>query len=127
MKQTIIALVGAAAGGTLGFFAFFWIRRQGFYGMILPGGLLGLGASVGQVRSIWLAMFLGLAALGLGLFTEWRHAPWDDDSLSYFLLHVHQLQPITLLMIGAGGLLGFWVPYRRMEAPPRSAGKIAGK
>jgi len=121
MKQTLIALVGAAAGGALGFFAFFWIRRQGFYGMILPGGLLALGASIGQVRSVWLALVFGLAALGMGLFTEWRYRPWEhDDSLSYFLLHVHKLQPVTLLMIAAGGFLGFWVPYRRMEpkGPP---------
>lgn len=120
MKQSVLALIGATAGGVLGFFAFRWVASQGFYGMILPGGLLAIGASIGKVRSIWLAALLGVAALGLGLFTEWRYAPFRaDESLGYFLGHVHQLKTITLLMIAAGGCLGFWVPYRRMEPDAR--------
>ncbi|MCX5644694.1 MAG: hypothetical protein NTZ17_08405 [Phycisphaerae bacterium] len=53
----------------------------------------------------------------MGLFTEWRYEPFvADASLGYFVSHVHQLQPITLLMLGAGTLIGFWVPFRRGQA-----------
>jgi hypothetical protein len=126
MKQTILVLVGAAAGGLLGYFAFFWLAGQGLYGLILPGGLLGLGAGIGKNRSLLLAAFCGICAVALGLFTEWRFAPFrKDDSLGYFLTHVQDLKPITLLLILLGGLLGFWVPFRRIESRSHS-GRSAG-
>jgi hypothetical protein len=120
MKQTLLAITGAVLGGILGYNAFFWVYSQGFYGMIIPGGLLGLGASFGKTRSIWAAVGFGLAALALGLFTEWKYRPFiKDDGFLYFLLHVTDKSTVTLLMIAAGGVLGFWVPFRRVD-PPRS-------
>ena len=32
-----------------------------------------------------------------------------DHSLAYFATHLHQLRPITLLMVAAGGALGYWL------------------
>jgi hypothetical protein len=114
MKHRFLVLCGALGGGTLGYFAFFWIATQGFYALALPGALLGLGAGILTNRSILVAVGCGLAATALGLFTEWRFAPFrDDDSLGYFLMHVSALKPITVVMILVGGLIGFWVPYRR--------------
>lgn len=111
--NNILAVLGAMIGGILGYLAFFWIARQGFYGIILPGGLAGAGAGVFKPRSRILAALCGLFALALGIFTEWRFAPFvKDSSLGFFLLHIHQLKPITLIMIVAGGLIGFWVPFR---------------
>ena len=66
-----------------------------------------------NVGSGWIS---GVLALALGVFTEWRFAPFAaDDTLAYFLLHVHQLKPITLIMIVAGALIGFWIPFRRSQ------------
>ena len=116
MKNTLVVLAGAVVGGVLGYNAFFWILSQGLYGLVLPGGLLGLGAGIGKNRSMALAVACGLAATMLGLFTEWKAYPFDaDDSLSYFLRHVADLQPWTLLMVALGGAIGFWVPFRRIE------------
>jgi hypothetical protein len=116
MTKNLLALCGALIGGILGYLAFFWIAAQGFYGLALPGGLLGLGAGVVRNRSIGVSVICGLSATALGLFTESRFAPFrDDPSLGYFLAHVSQLQPVTLLMIGVGGLIGFYVPFRRRE------------
>jgi hypothetical protein len=116
MKRTFLVLIGAVAGGAVGYFAFFWMATQGFYGLILPGGLLGLGAGIAQNRSTRLAVVCGLLATALGLFTEWRFSPFrKDDSLNYFLLHVHELNTVTLLMIAAGGAMGFWIPFRRND------------
>ena len=116
MKNNILALVGALAGGTLGYFVFFWIAKQGFYALVLPGGLLGLGAGVIKNRSVGVAVACGLLATALGLFTEFRYEPFiKDESLNYFLAHVSDLRPVTLLMITAGSAIGFWVPFRQRE------------
>lgn len=116
MKQTLLAFAGAAIGGVVGYLAFFWLRGQGLYGMILPGGLLGLGAGIGRTRSAGVAIAFSVAALLLGLFTEWRHMPHKDDpSFGYFLKHVGDLQPVTLVMIAVGAAIAFWVPFRRKE------------
>ena len=123
MKQNLLALAGAAAGGVVGYFAFVWLVHQGFYALVLPGALLGLGASLSPNKSLAVAIVCGLSALALGLFSEWRVAPFiKDDGLAYFLTHILQLKGITLLMIGAGAFVGFWAPFRRLEvaklAPP---------
>jgi hypothetical protein len=119
MKQTLLVLAGAALGGTLGFFAFKWLLDQGFYGLVVPGGLLGLGAGFGRTRSVPLAVACGIAALLLGFYAEWKFRPFvADESLGYFVTHIHELKPLTLLMAGLGGFLGFWIPFRNQPASP---------
>jgi hypothetical protein len=115
-KNDILVLLGAAAGGTLGYLVFFWFARRGLYGAALPGGLLGLGAGIFKTRSRVVPFLCGLAALALGLCADWRFEPFAaDPSLAYFLSHVYHLQPITKLMLAAGTLIGFWVPFRRSQ------------
>ncbi|MCP5520668.1 MAG: hypothetical protein H7A46_03875 [Verrucomicrobiales bacterium] len=118
LKSTnnFLVLLGGLIGGALGYSLFFWLTGQGFYGLVLPGGLLGLGAGLFRPTSRLLPVVCGILAGALGLFTEWRFAPFAaDGSPGYFLSHVHQLRPITLLMILVGGLIGFWVPFRRLH------------
>ena len=123
MKQTLIAMAGAVLGGTLGYYGFFWMLSHGYYALALPGGLLGLGASLGKTRTNWCAAGFGLAALLLGIFTEWKHEPFaKDDGFVYFLLHVTDNDSVTLLMIVLGGALGFWIPFRRVDPPQRLSG-----
>jgi len=43
IRNLLAGILGAAAGGILGYFAFFWIAGQGFYALMVPGGLVGLG------------------------------------------------------------------------------------
>src|ERR1700722_11488946 len=69
LKHNSLVLMGAAIGGLLGYAAFFWIVRQGFYGLILPGGLLGIGAGLFKTRSKYVAVICGFLALALGCFT----------------------------------------------------------
>src|SRR6266436_4312250 len=100
MKQSILLLIGAVAGGLVGYVGFLWIARQGLYALVLPGGLLGFGASSSPNRSTAICIVCGMLALALGLLAEWRFAPFiKDGALVYFLTHVHQLKPITLIMI----------------------------
>jgi hypothetical protein len=108
--SNVLGLIGAAAGGTLGFFLFGWAVKQGFYAMIVPGALLGLGCAVlARHPSRIRGAVCGVAGLLLGFYTEWSFFPFDaDDRLSYFSTHVHQLTPLSLLMIGLGGLSAYW-------------------
>jgi len=36
-----------------------------------------------------------------------------DKSLAYFLAHVHQLRPLTLIMIGVGAVFAYWLGQGR--------------
>ena len=115
IRDMLVGLAGALIGGAIGYVAFVWIARQGFYALMLPGALAGAGASLfSGDRSVPRASLCGVFALGLGLFAEWRFAPFiKDPSLGYFLAHVHQLKPITLLMTAAGGVFGYWLALGR--------------
>ncbi len=103
-------LVGAAIGGLLGYFAFFWIASQGFYALVLPGASLGIGFGIlhrGQTTAG--GVLCAILAILLGLYSDWKLRPFiKDDSLLFFLTHVHQLTPIILIMIGVGGCCGYW-------------------
>jgi hypothetical protein len=118
VKQFLIAIAGAVLGGILGFYAFFWVAEHGYYGMVLPGGLLGIGAAFGRTKSIWVPVGCATAALALGLFTEWRFQLMGREiPLGDFVRHVFDLNSVHLLMIALGGALGFWMPFRRTEEP----------
>ena len=97
-------LIGAALGGIAGYFVFFWIARQGFYPLVLPPVAVGFAAALcARGSSIPLAIVCAVAGLLLGLFIEWRFAPFvADGSLLYFITHLHALRPITLLMLAVG-------------------------
>jgi hypothetical protein len=117
-----MALVGAAIGGAVGYFLFFLIAKLGFYGLMIPGAMLGLGAGMFRNRSIVVAIVCGLAALALGLFTEWKIAPFvADESLGFFVTHIHKLSPVTLVMVVLGGVVGFWCPF------PRAWNEVSGR
>lgn len=117
MKQAVLVLGGAVLGGLVGYFGFAWLLRQGYYGLVLPGGLLGMGAGIARCRSYWPSIVCGAMALALGLLTEWRFFPFKaNSSLSYFVKHANQLSTVTLLMIAAGTVIGFWVPFRRVDS-----------
>ncbi len=114
LKQVALIFFGAACGGIVGYYGCFWVAQQGFYGIILPGALLSLGTNLGRSRHLAVAVICGLAALTLGFFTEWRLAPFiADDGLKYFVTHLQDLQPLTMILIAVGGVMGFWAPYRR--------------
>jgi len=113
-KQVGMALLGAVAGGVAGYFIFFWLIHQGFYGISIPGALIGMGARLGRVRQVAFPVVCAIAAVALGVFCEWSSAPFTADaSLGYFLAHLQDLRPLTLILIALGAVLAFWVPYRR--------------
>src|SRR5437868_4035104 len=102
----ILAAAGGVAGGVAGYYIFFWLVGQGFYGMMIPGALLGLGCGLlarepSQTRGVVCA----LAGLALGIYTEWRFAPFaKDDTLTFMIAHLSDKAPIKLLMIALGAV-----------------------
>ena len=117
-KTIAFALLGAAAGGCVGYFAFFWIAGQGFYAIMLPPALLGLGAGYFMsARSQPLAIGCAMAGLALGLFTEWKFAPFiADNSLGYFITHLHELRQVTLGLLALGTFLSYRLALGRDRA-----------
>jgi hypothetical protein len=125
--SNLLGIVGAILGGLAGFYTFGWLWKHGFYGLMIPGAFLGLGCSLlARHPSIARGAFCGIAGLGLSLFTEWWFS-WfkDDPSFRYFLTHVKDLDAVTLLMIGVGSAIAFWVGkeagfrgYSQLGRPP---------
>lgn len=113
-KQLCLTLMGAVAGGVLGYFTFLFFVHHGLYGMIVPGGFIGLGAGLGRTRYVAAAVVCALAALSLSIYCEWRMFPFIvDHSFEYFLKNLVKVDPVHLLMMAGGTALAFWVPFRR--------------
>ncbi len=109
LRPMALGVLGAAVGGYVGYQLFVWILSQGLYAIILPPSLLGLGAGLlARRRLMPLAVLCGLAGLWLGLFVEWKTFPFiADGSWQYFLTHVYQLKPISLIMIALGAFFSY--------------------
>jgi hypothetical protein len=125
--SNLLGLVGATVGGVLGFYTFGWLYSQGFYGLMIPGAFLGLGCGLlAQHHSFPRGIACGVAALILALLTEWKFFPFvADTSLSYFVRHLTDLKPVTVLMTGIGALIAYWVGkdagFRWLPEGPRPA------
>jgi hypothetical protein len=114
-------ILGAAVGGVVGYYAFGWVLSQGFYAMVIPGAALGYGFGLlSRDRSTVYGIVCAILAVGLGLFTEWKFFPFiKDGSFNYFITHIHELIPVTLIMIALGGLCGYWFGIGRTTVPSR--------
>jgi hypothetical protein len=107
--SNLLGLVGAIAGGALGFWVFRWLLGQGFYGLMIPGAMLGLGCSLlarhdSRIRGV----LCGIAAFILALFADWYYTI-TDDSFVDFVRQGKSFQGVTLLMTAVGALIAFWV------------------
>ena len=116
-------LIGAAVGGAVGYFVFGWLVSQGFYAVALPGVLLGVGAGLlRQRQSLAFSIVCAITAVVLGILAEWKHFPYAaDESLGYFLEHLQDLRPISLIMIALGGFAGFWFSRRPARQVPNDS------
>ena len=99
----------------------------GFYAIVLPGAAIGLGCgALSRGKSNVLGTLCGLLGAAMGIFTEWRTPPFAaNDSLRFFLAHLHQLPNITLVLIGLGVVFAFWfgrghepLAWQRAEKTP---------
>ena len=116
--EAFLSLIGAALGAALGFFVFGWLFRRGYYAMVLPGALVGIGCGLLSKRdSLVRGILCGLASFMFGLFVEWSFRPFEnDESFIDFVKRIGDLDSpaITLGLIGLGGILSFFFGKSRM-------------
>ncbi len=121
----LLGLAGAAAGAVAGYYLCFWIARQGFYGIMLPGACVGWGCgALSGRRSLLLGGVCGVLGLAAGIYTEWQMFPFSaDESLSYFLAHLHKLNGLTQGLILFGAVCAAWFGLGRQGGawPRRTA------
>jgi hypothetical protein len=118
LRESLVVVRGVAGGivgGVLGFFLVGWLKGQGMYGMMIPGALIGLGAALAaRGRSLVLGVICALAAVVFGFVIEWAVFPFlKDKSFAFFLAHLHDLKPMTMIMIGLGAVFAFWLGQGR--------------
>lgn len=110
--EVVPGLVAGLVGGLVGFLLFRWITTQGFYAPVLPGALTGLACGLAsRTDSNLRGALCAIEALLVGLVAEWKLFPLqveNDGSFPTFLKHLGSEPPITLIMLGLGGFLGFW-------------------
>jgi hypothetical protein len=108
-KNWGLAITGALVGGVVGQFVFELLLGQGFYVLALPGAFVGWGASFSsRRRNVRVGVFSAVCALIVSIYSEWDAQPFvANESFSYFVTHLYQLKPFTLLMIVLGVVFGF--------------------
>lgn len=111
ITSNLLGLIGAVGGGVLGYYIFLWILDQGFYGLMIPGALLGLGCGLlglhaSQVRGV----LCGAAGLVLGLYAEWSYRTRVADVRFMDLVtHAYEKRPLTLIMLTLGACFAYWL------------------
>ncbi len=109
LLEAVMSLVGAAIGAAVGVFLFVWLKHRGYYGLVIPGAMLGLGCNLlSRRRSIVRGAVAGVAASLVGLLSEWKFFPRNNDSLEYFVTHPATVENVTWIMVGFGTLFAFW-------------------
>lgn len=110
VTDLVLGAVGGVVGASLGYFLFQAIVSQGFYALILPGALTGMGCgSLSRRRSVPLGCMCAVIAAAVGILAEWQFAPFvADRSLGYFITHLHELKSVTQGMLLIGTIMAFW-------------------
>ncbi len=110
-----LACLGALLGAALGAGATRMAMYAGLYAIMVVGVLTGLGAITLSRRGGWgVAIIAVIVALSASLCTEWWCFPFDaDDSLGYFVRHIGDLPPFSLLMHAIGAAAAGFIAWRR--------------
>lgn len=110
MPDPVRRLVGALAGGLIGF-ALTWVLGQA--GMMLlaaAGGGVAIGAGSGRLpRSLPWTIGITALALAVAVFTAWHFTPFiADPSLGYFIANIGATDMQTKIALGITGALGIF-------------------
>lgn len=105
----ILGFLGAALGAIAGYYVCYWVLKQGFYAIALPGVFIGLGSRLFLRKNDFrVHVFCAIFALFAGLYVEWKFFPFiKNPSLFYFAAHLQLLKPVTWILIGIGTYLAY--------------------
>jgi hypothetical protein len=108
-------LTGAIFGGLAGYVLFAWLYQNGFYAIMVPGALLGIGAGlVAGGRSHWLPVICLALGIGLTLFSEWHVCYSRTWGLVFFVTNFFRLlPPVKLIMMTLGAACAYWFGHGR--------------
>lgn len=106
----VMSVAGALVGGAVGTAVYYWMWKQNFHALVLPGAGLGLGCHLASPnRSFRRGLVLAVCAIVFGVVVEWWFRPFNrDESFAYFLKNLGDLPPATFLMLAVGGIFAFW-------------------
>jgi hypothetical protein len=109
-QHYVRGITGALIGAGLGYVGFRFLAQNGLYAIVLPGACVGMcGGYLSRVRSGVIGGIAALVALVSLVLIEWQFAPFvADNSLAYFVTHLHKVLPAHLIMISIGTAFAFW-------------------
>ena len=106
--KLFLGIVGGIVGGAIGLYACKWLHGQGYYAIVLPGALVGLGFGY-AARHCSVAFGIVSALIGFiaGLATEWTVIYGGKPSLTEFLQNLKSDSPVTWILLGVGVALAY--------------------
>lgn len=104
-----LRLVGAAAGGAIGYLTFRWIESEGYSAIAIVGICVALGGGLAaRRRHFGWGLVVALLALVATALVQWRHSFHADASFWSFVGHVDSLDSKSKMSYLAVGLAGLW-------------------
>ncbi len=102
--------VGAVIGAALGYAVFWGLAKLNIAAIIVPGALTGAVASRMSGRpSVEVGVIAAVVGAIATILSEWSLFPFvKDGSLTFFIAHLHELRPATLLLGAAGIFCAFY-------------------
>ena len=110
--EFVPGLLAGVAGGVAGYLLVAVLMNQGFWMPILPGAFAGLACGqCSPVRSKVRGALIAAITLGLVIYAQWKlFVPGFefDGSLRDYTLHLHQLPPLTLIIMAVNVASAYW-------------------
>ncbi len=122
IKNLFLGLIGGVAGGIVGFFVCKWLATQGFYAVVIPGAMVGLGFGL-AARKRHQAFGLICAVLGLfaGLITQWKVYS-NEPSFWKLVGELKDYSIVTWVLLGLGVVMAYSFGLGRDRyQPPRQS------
>lgn len=120
MSESIRRSIGAAAGAAVGTLVYWFLLARGYHVLAAVGGGVALGVSaMARTRHLAWGFATGVLAVLVSVLVEWRFRPFAaDESLSYFLSHVHALPYNSLVSLAVVAVLGVYFGRGRPRSRP---------
>ena len=120
IKNLILGVVGGVGGGVIGFLICKWLSSQGFYAVVIPGSLVGMGFGYcARKRHVVFGCVSGILGLFAGLITQWKVYS-NEPSFWKLVGELKDYSAVTWIMLGLGTV--FAVSFgtgRNSGSPPR--------